>query len=377
MRRFKDVETLSKNNNRKLRDIIIIILIISIIGGFSIGVGYRLADRLITSGNDENNLQNYKVNQFSIEKNNISEVVETLETSVVAITNRVLYRDWFNNIKIGDSSGSGVVYSENSDLFFIVTNNHVIENSDELLIEINDEMIEAIIIGTDAYADLAVLKVNKDDVKTQMTPITIGNSNEIRPGDTAIAIGNPLGYNHTITVGVISALNRDLMIGSDIPLLQTDAAINPGNSGGALINGNGELIGINTAKIADTKVEGIGFAIPINSAKPIIDSIINKGFVDRPYLGIYGRTVDEDLSDLYEIPLGVMITEVVPNSGADDADLASGDVIIAIDGKKINSIEQLSSEIEQYDVGDLIEVKIVRNNEEQLIKDVKLKNKSN
>lgn len=381
MRKFSEFD--NGKNKKSWTKLIISLLIVSLIGGLSVGAGIQLVDYYLIDDSTEatRNLetvetQNVNYHEFSMEENKIADVVDQTRNSVVAITNRVKYRDWFNNTKVQEGSGSGVVISQDNQFYYIATNNHVIQESSELLIGIGENTINAEIVGNDPYSDLAVVKIRKEDVNFDIQPIDIGDSDALRQGDTAIAIGNPLGYNHTVTVGVISALNRQIEINDNIPLIQTDAAINPGNSGGALVNGNGELIAINTAKIATTQVEGMGFAIPINTAKPIIKQLIENGSVARPYLGITGKTVDEELSDLYELPLGVVVAQVAPESGAADAGLAQGDVIIKLNEQRINSIEQLSEEINKRDVGDIVELTIVRNGDEKIVKEVELKNRN-
>lgn len=180
-------------------------------------------------------------------------------------------------------------------------------------------------------------------------------------GETAVAMGNPLGYNNTVTVGVISALNR--MISSDLnalSLIQTDAAINPGNSGGALVNIKGELIGINTIKISDTSVEGIGFAIPINSALPVLIEIIEKGYVSKPYIGIYGQDVTEDMATMYTIPQGVVINDFDPGGPAAQSDLKIYDIIIALENTPIKTMKDLTQTLSTYQIGDKIELTVMR-----------------
>jgi serine protease Do len=363
--------------------LIVLVLIVSLVGGFSIGAGGKFIENYYfdeasalktTNGPEKTNL-NY--NGFSVEKNNISDVVDEIRPSIVAITNQKEYRDWFNNKRVGEASGSGVVISKDESFYYIVTNNHVIQGATQLLVGINNKTIEAKVVGKDPFSDLAVLKIKKDKIEKEIIPIVLGDSDNIKQGNTAIAIGNPLGYNYSVTVGVISALNRKLDISGDVPLIQTDAAINPGNSGGALINGNGELIGINSAKIASANVEGMGFAIPINYAKPIIKQLIDNGSVKRPYLGIMGKTVTEELSDLYELPLGVVITQVGEGTPAQKADLVPGDVIIKLNETRINSIEKLSDEIMNYSVNDPIELTIIREGKKKLIKKVTLGNRNN
>jgi serine protease Do len=387
MNESKDLEEKRSKSKRSyisnFSRLIVLVLIVSLVGGFSIGAGGKFIENYYfdeasalktTNGPEKTNL-NY--NGFSVEKNNISDVVDEIRPSIVAITNQKEYRDWFNNKRVGEASGSGVVISKDESFYYIVTNNHVIQGATQLLVGINNKTIEAKVVGKDPFSDLAVLKIKKDKIEKEIIPIVLGDSDNIKQGNTAIAIGNPLGYNYSVTVGVISALNRKLDISGDVPLIQTDAAINPGNSGGALINGNGELIGINSAKIASANVEGMGFAIPINYAKPIIKQLIDNGSVKRPYLGIMGKTVTEELSDLYELPLGVVITQVGEGTPAQKADLVPGDVIIKLNETRINSIEKLSDEIMNYSVNDPIELTIIREGKKKLIKKVTLGNRNN
>lgn len=258
------------------------------------------------------------------------------------------------------SSGSGVIITNDG---YIVTNNHVIEGASKITVQtIAGQGFDAKVIGSDARTDLAVLKVESD----QSLPYAeLGDSSEVRVGDMALAIGNPLREElaGTLTVGYISAINRSMIIdGKQMTMLQTDAAINPGNSGGALLNMKGQLIGINTAKSTGYDVEGLGFAIPINDAKPIIESIMENGYVTgRPLIGIGGISVTEAIAKANNLPIGVYIKELTAFGAAERAGLQIGDVITEFDGKAVKTIDDINEIKNAHAVGDSIKVKFVRN----------------
>ncbi|WP_430886020.1 S1C family serine protease [Fusibacter sp. JL216-2] len=307
---------------------------------------------------------------------NTVDIVEMVGPSIVGITSKVQYRDFFNNLQVSEGAGSGVIFNIDSDDVYIMTNNHVVADASELLVELSeDNMVDAEIVGKDAMTDLAIIKVSRSDIPidimTDLSPVVLGDSDKVKVGETAIAIGNPLGYNNTVTVGVISAIGREVSQNS-LAMLQTDAAINPGNSGGALVNNRGEVIGINSVKISDTSVEGIGFAIPINEAKPIVSQIIEKGYVARPFLGISGQTVDEQLSEIYGLPLGIYVASVVPGAPAEQAGLVRGDMIIGVNGVKTYTWETMTEELQKYGVGDEITLTIVREGPKKVEVTVKL-----
>ncbi|RKD22160.1 serine protease Do [Caminicella sporogenes DSM 14501] len=389
----ESVKESTEKRRFSFKQIVILFLIISLVGGTSIGAGFSIASNLMEGNKyhlaDNHNVKhnnkfdkNFVVNlQDSYVNSPIVNIAKEVGPSVVAITTKVRISDWFRNEYIQEANGSGVIFDVNDKNILILTNNHVIEDAQELIVTLNGNVkVPAVVMGKDRETDLAIVKIEKkdvpEDVYKKVRPAVFGDSDLLRVGEPAIAIGNPLGYNNTVTVGVISALNRELNLPDKrLRLIQTDAAINPGNSGGALVNIKGEVIGINTIKIADTKVEGIGFAIPINHAKPIIEELVNKGYVSRPFLGILGRDVDEHLSELYEIPIGVIVVDVIENGAADRAGIKRGDVIIEFDGKKIVSMEQLSDLIRKYEVGKKVKVKIVRNGKEKKEITVKLQEK--
>ncbi len=356
-------------------------LVFFIVFGLSIGMGVGFINNKYFANNNvkENNVVAQNDNSqivknivLSQEEMNTVQIVEKMSPSVVSITSKVKYRDWYNNVRTSEASGSGVVFKKDQDKIYILTNNHVIDNSNELLVEImSDDFQKAEIVGKDELSDLAVISVANNDKYNNIQPVEFADSDALKPGQKVIAIGNPLGYNNTVTTGVISALDRDLKRSNPFKLIQTDAAINPGNSGGALVDSKGKLIGINTIKISETGVEGMGFAIPVNSIVPIIDELLENGFVSRPYLGIYGKEVDQSMSELYEIPMGIFVSQIVENSGANNSDLKPRDIIISIDGIKTFTMEDLTNALENYKVGDTVTLKVIRNGEDK--KEIKVK----
>ncbi len=256
------------------------------------------------------------------------------------------------------SSGTGFIVSTDG---YIVTNNHVIENASEIIVTLDaDNELPATLIGTDAQTDLAVLKIEK----TGLTPAVLGSSGDVQVGEVAIAIGNPLGQqlSDTVTAGIISATNRKVTVdGTEYTLLQTDAAINSGNSGGPLANAYGEIIGINNAKIAASGVEGLGFAIPSDIAKPIIEDLIAVGYVrGRPLIGINGRNITEEISEYYNLPIGIYVVSVVEFSAAEKAGLQIGDVITHCNGQKIATVDELNEIRDAHAAGDTLTLTVIR-----------------
>ena len=212
-----------------------------------------------------------------------------------------------------------------------------------------------------------------EEIRPDLKPAPMGNSDTLEVGELAVAIGNPVNeaYNNTVTAGVISALNREIRLPDKrLNLIQTDAAINPGNSGGALVGSAGTVIGINTIKLVDSQIEGMGFAIPINEVKPIVEELMNSGTILRPYLGIIGADVTEETAALLEFPIGIYIRSVMEGSGAYAAGLQEGDIIIEFNGEKISSMESLSTKIGGHKPNDLVSIKLIRGNQK---KDIKVK----
>ncbi len=259
------------------------------------------------------------------------------------------------------SSGTGFIISTDG---FIVTNNHVVEGASKVVVTLdNDNEYNAKVIGTDPRTDLAVLKIEE----TGLTPAVLGNSSDVQVGELAVAIGNPLGQtlSGTVTAGIISATNRKVTLdGMEYTLLQIDAAINSGNSGGPLANAYGEIIGINNAKIASSGVEGLGFAIPSDIAKPVIEDLIAVGYVrGRPLIGINGRNITQEMSEYYDLPIGVYVVSVEAFSAAENAGLRIGDVITECNSKKVTTVDELNEIRDEHKSGDELTLTIIRNKE--------------
>lgn len=285
--------------------------------------------------------------------------------AVVGITNKAYVRDFFNRTQLMErGTGSGVIYDKAG---YIATNNHVVEGASEIIVSLSDgRTVKGKVLGADAVTDLAVVKIDADN----LTVATFGDSDTLQVGEPAIAIGNPLGleFRGSVTAGVISALNRSIEVGErKFNLIQTDAAINPGNSGGALVNADGEVVGINSAKVAVSGVEGIGFAIPINTAKPILQELAERGRIARPYLG--ASLMDQEIADRYgfEINLhgGIFLVKVVPGSPAAKADIRPGDIILSFNGNKVKTALDLRTVLSKCKVGDRAEVTIMRNGQRE------------
>ena len=273
----------------------------------------------------------------------------------------------------GTAAGSGIIISEDG---YIITNNHVISaESTSSYYEItkatglkvklynDDTEYTATVIGTDAYTDLAVIKIDT----TGLTPATLGNSDDVKVGDYAMALGNPIGMDFTVTAGIVSAINREVQSndGSTYVAIQTDAAINSGNSGGALVNSNGEVIGINTLKLSGSGIEGIGFAIPINSTTDVVSQLIDHKNVTRPFIGISGEAISSQVAELYKLPKGISVQSVIKDSPADKAGIKEGDIITKIEDKEVTSVPELNRYKNNYKIGDTITLTLLRSGKEE------------
>jgi serine protease Do len=288
--------------------------------------------------------------------------------SVVGVTTYAMYRDFYGQSYLRErATGSGVIIDQSG---FIITNYHVIEEAHEITVTLgNGEEIAAKLVGQDAFTDLAVLWVEAEN----LTAAQFADSDRLHVGEPAIAIGNPLGLNfqQTVTVGVVSATKRQISIqGQNFTFIQTDAAINAGNSGGALVNIQGNVIGINTAKINLQGVEGMGFAIPSNTAKEIAQDLIEHGRVIRPWMGVYTRNLNPTLAELKGLTVtsGVLIEEVISGSPAEKAGMKAEDVIVEMAGVKIENTGLLLETIYSYRVGEVVEVKVIRGSQEILLR---------
>ena len=314
----------------------------------------------------------------------VSDIVDEVMPSIVAITNvsQTEYQSFWGQSKTYESTscGSGIIVSQDKEYLYVATNNHVVEGANSLTVTFaNDDTVSAEIKGTDPSTDLAVVKVAlssiKDDTMSEIKVATLGSSDTLKVGESCIAIGNALGYGQSVTTGVISALNREVSVSDSssstnytAELIQTDAAINPGNSGGALLNTAGEVIGINSVKYSDTSVEGIGYAIPMDTAKPIIEELITKEKVDESnsaYLGIVGVDVTSDVAKTYNMPTGVYVAQVMEGAAAEQAGIQKGDIITKFDGKDVTSMEELSSNMQYYVAGTTVDVVIERSSNGQ------------
>jgi len=305
-------------------------------------------------------------------------IAEKIGPSIVGI--KVTYKvndpfAFFGDVESeAKGEGSGIIVRKDG---YILTNYHVIESAyqqgqqtgkvEVYLPNNNKKSITANIIGGDVRTDLAVIKIDQDNL-----PVAeLGDSSKVKVGELAVAIGNPLGmeFAGSVTAGVISAVNRTIEVdGKILNLIQTDAAINPGNSGGALVSSEGQVIGVNTIKLASTGLEGLGFAIPINEVKPVMEQLIKYKYVKgRPQIGIGGVNIDEKTSNQYDLPVGVYVKQVSPFSGAEKAGIQVGDVIIEFAGKQVKTIEEINDIKKNYKVGDSIKVIIVREGEKKTI----------
>lgn len=334
------------------------------------------AETLPSAEASKENVSNTTTNQASNMAVNmdVSGIVDKAMPSVVAITSKVIYESqtWFGPMqREGIGSGSGFIVGQNDDELLIVTNNHVVQGANELKVTFIDQTaVDAAIKGTDADSDLAVIAVSLKDIPSdtlsQIAVASLGNSDTLKVGQGVVAIGNALGYGQSVTVGYISALDRTVQTeeGVNRDLLQTDAAINPGNSGGALLNMQGEVIGINSAKYSSTDVEGMGYAIPISKAQDIIDTLMTKktrtqvAETDQGYLGIQCKNIDSSTSQQLGMPQGVFIYKIVEGGAASKSDLREKDIITKFDGQSIRTYDDLTSMLKYYEGGSTVTITV-------------------
>ncbi len=339
--------------------------------GFSIGAGstfvkYNFIESTTVNSTTSNQLQPMIQNTGKY-YSNTKEVVEDVKDSVVSIVVEYESYRYYSNIPTTtESAGSGIIMKEDEEKIYIATNNHVIQGANKVYISVDDfNKVPATYVGSDASVDLAVISVLKSDINymgIKYKLATFGSESDIVVGEVAIAMGNALGLGKTATQGIVSAIDKSIEVeGRHLKVIQTDAAINPGNSGGALVNSKGLVIGINTAKLSSSSAEGIGYSIPITVAQPILEELILNGNVSKPYIGIEGLTITEDILIRYSLPsYGIYISGVVNNSGASEAGLMLGDIITEYNVVKIQSMEDLGKMIDNSNVGDKVTLKIVR-----------------
>lgn len=357
-----NVSYVSEKKKSKVPQITIYIILVVFVSVISSLATYFI----VTKGNGFQ-LKGSNNTTYNVEnvENPVVAVAQIAGPSVVGVSVSYLEQSFFGSLEEGESEGSGIIYSEDG---YIITNYHVIEdalNSSSATVKItlsNEEEYEAEIIGSDQVTDLALLKIEKDG----LTAAKFGKSEKLNVGELAVAIGNPLGkeFAGSVTVGYISALNRTITSdGRTYNVIQTDAAINPGNSGGALVNAKGEVIGINTAKINDTSVEGLGFAIPSDDALKIIEELKISGKIIRPYIGIYGIDLDEMTAKRNKLVEGIYVYQIYNGSPAQQAGIQKGDIIVEFDGKKITTKQELNDIKNSKKIGDTIKVKVYRSGE--------------
>ena len=388
---YKPIGTISvkkdKNNSNFGKQVFVPFLSGIVGAGLVVGICFgipSIRNDIIKSDNNSSNAistntSNGTISAISLE--NFSDtgigVANKVLPSVVGIkveysVSSIFYR---NMSSTATAEGSGVIIREDG---YILTNNHIVNTSSSsnfyevgkankvTVYLYNDETAyDATIVGTDEQTDLAVLKIDK----TGLTAATLGDSDNVKVGEFAMAIGNPLGMQSSVSSGIISAVNRKVTSDNKTyTLIQTDAAINSGNSGGALVNSNGEVIGINTLKMSGSGIEGMGFAIPINSTKTIYEQLIQYNKVKRPYIGISGRDLDEETAKANNLVVGVYVISVDEFSSAEKAGIKIGDVITKIDGKEIKTMEELNEVKNSHSIGDEITLTINRSGSEKEFK---------
>ena len=347
----------------------------------------KLADKEISG--DKIVIDSVESGRPGVSVADVSSVVESVMPSVVSINNSYEYKAnyWGREYSSeAEASGSGIIIGENGEEYLIATNNHVIEDAKTLtVVFIDGAECQANVKGADADIDIAVIAVKKESLEAStrdaISIATLGDSDKLTVGEPAIAIGNALGYGQSVTTGVISALDRSLELEpgkTTEGFIQTDAAINPGNSGGALLNAKGEVIGINSNKMGGSAVEGMGYAIPISRALPIINNLKDKKTKEvvpegeKGYLGISGRGVSAEMAEIYDFPEGVYIYEVYPNTGAEAAKLRKGDIITKFEGSTINSMEKLQEYLAYYEAGETVELTVQRINEDGVYEEIQV-----
>lgn len=306
---------------------------------------------------------------IQVQTGTFSEIVKSVKDSVVSINVVATVSSWFGGTREAEGAGSGFIFAMDDKSVYIATNNHVIEDVNAVSISLDDDThVEAKIVGRDRDSDLAVLSVPKaimDALEIPYTVAKIGDSDGMRVGDSVVAIGNALGEGQTATSGIISATNREITVERrKLNVMQTDAAINRGNSGGPLVNTDGEVIAINTAKLYASGVEGMGYSLPINEALVILNELLEDGTAEKPFLGVEYRTLDEETKELFNLPsTGVIFRDILPGSAAEKAGLLPRDILVAFDGKPIRVADDLLEAILSCKVGDTVKLEVYRGND--------------
>lgn len=313
------------------------------------------ADRIETTSGTTSAKSETSSSGSSSSSSNVASVVNEVMPSVVSITSTIQSSNYYGfGTQESEGAGSGFIVAKTKDNLMIATNNHVVSDATSLTVGfVDDTTAKATVVGTDSSADLAVISVKIKDIKdstaSKIKVATLGSSDDLKVGEEVVAIGNALGYGQSVTTGVVSAKNREISLtDGTMNLLQTDAAINPGNSGGVLINMDGQVVGINNAKLEDTSVEGMGYAIPITTAKTILTDLMNANSVstkDAAFLGVVGRDINESYSSALGIPSGIYVSQVVSGSPAEKAGISAGDVITKFEGNNVSTMSGLKEKL--------------------------------
>ena len=370
----------SKNSNRKqIATTVVASFVSAVVGGACalgvyVGLNKEPAKALETSKTNTGSIvetSNPNLSQVSLTNYSDTAIYAAQKALPSMVSISVEYDvNYMGMKKAVAGSGSGVILSEDG---YILTNNHVISSADsssfyqvsdaksiKVKIYGDDTEYDAKIIGADSQTDLAVLKIDK----TGLTPAELGNSSSVQIGEFVLAIGNPYELDYSVTAGIISALNREMTVeNTTYNVIQADCAINSGNSGGDLVNSKGEVIGITTLKLAGDGIEGVSFAIPVNDTVPIYKELIEKGKISRPFVGISGIDLDEATAIRNGLTKGIYVDSVVSGSGAEDAGIMAGDVIVSFDGKDVSTMDELNAIKNTKNIGDKIEIKLYRKSE--------------
>ncbi len=372
-----------KSGSRKLKNRIVfkvtvtalITVICGNIIGFGIGYGIPKIEKYINSYDENGFFGNFEKADAKDEN-----PIVNVSKSVVSIkaTSENNQMDIFNNSENSENMGSGIIFYQTNENVYVVTNYHVISGAKNVSVSLDgDKVVSARLVGKHQVSDIAVVAVKKEDLKnigvTSVRNAYFGNSDKLNVGDSVVAIGNAFGNGNSATRGIVSVVQKDIQVsqGDSLSVIQTDAAINVGNDGGALINKNGEVIGINTAKYAYYTVEGVGYSISSNVAKPIIEEIMNND--EMPYLGVSVVAISEDIAKANNLPqTGVLVKSVVEGSPADFAGIEPSDIITGFNSNPVFTPVQLTEAVRKCHVGDVVEVKIIRNGQIKYTLDVKL-----
>ena len=361
-------------------------LIIGIAGGGSIGAGYSLVDHLMTGRKAISGAPAGTPKSSAGEIYSFTEIIKAVKPSVVSVSTKISgmtsYWGAFSVPFESEGAGSGVIFYSDDSRVAIATNYHVIENANTIYVTFEgDVSVPAKVIGTRSESDLAVLTVNWKDLNDagieQVTTAVFGDSDALEVGSEVIAIGNAMGMGLSATDGIISMKEQTINVdGNKLGVLQTSAAINSGNSGGALVNASGEVIGINTAKYNSAMVEGMGYAIPSNYIKPIVEELLKTGTQPKPYIGITGTNITEETAPQYKLPVGALVLEVTEGSPAEKAGLQVGDVITQFDGKTVMDMDSLVEKVNAAKIGSTVDMYVIRDGDVGVELKIKIEDKN-